>query len=614
MSRFRLALAASMLLTLASAGGCALLSGLSDYKVGAGGGGGGGGQSACEPGATAACYTGAQGTEGVGICKGGQKTCSTDGSGFGECVGQILPATAEDCDTAEDDDCDGAANESCSCTPKASQPCYSGPATTQGVGACIGGQQTCNAQGTGFGACVGEVVPTPELCDSPGDEDCDGIRCSESFVGSILKGTVNDGSSHVDSLVVDGAGNTYLTGILEGATDLGNSVTLDGTASSFLLKLDPAGLPQWAVQTPPNVSKLLVTLGASSFPVLAGEFSGSLPMQGKTLNSAGATDIFVAMLDKAGGLQAATSFGGAGTESLSALTVAGAHIFVGGEFSGGSITVKTKTVSLAVGVDAFLVKLANTPEPIDIWSFGSTMGVPVGNRALAALALDAGANVFLGLNFTGGAQIGNKEHTDKGGGDFGIVKLDATTLAPLWSTVVGSPSPDSLTALRVDAAGSVVAAFNTAGVVDLGGGPLGGSGSTGIGAAKFDLNGALKWSTSFPGSSATVDALALDSSGDIVLAGSVNGNVTFGAGHLLTAGPGGDAFLAKLSGTGVYQWSHLINGDGMQNTPRLAVEPNPKKNIALAFFNQGTANLESGPLTSNASGADDSIVVSRVFP
>jgi hypothetical protein len=41
------------------------------------------------------------------------------------------------------------------------------------------GSETCNAEGTGWGDCIGEVVPSPELPTPPDgtpvDEDCDGM-------------------------------------------------------------------------------------------------------------------------------------------------------------------------------------------------------------------------------------------------------------------------------------------------------------------------------------------------------------------------------------------------------------------------------------------------------
>ena len=77
--------------------------------------------------------------------------------------------------------CDGdAANGcevsgSCECTPGEQIACYTGPAGTQDVGVCLGGLQTCDPEGTGFGPCEGEVLPALiDLCANAIDENCDG--------------------------------------------------------------------------------------------------------------------------------------------------------------------------------------------------------------------------------------------------------------------------------------------------------------------------------------------------------------------------------------------------------------------------------------------------------
>ena len=59
------------------------------------------------------------------------------------------------------------------CLPGTQQGCYDGPVGTQGVGTCLGGTQTCLVDGSDYGPCVGQVVPTTEVCNSA-DDDCNG--------------------------------------------------------------------------------------------------------------------------------------------------------------------------------------------------------------------------------------------------------------------------------------------------------------------------------------------------------------------------------------------------------------------------------------------------------
>jgi hypothetical protein len=77
-------------------------------------------------------------------------------------------------------DCNGNAQDGCEtsggcvCQPGSSQPCYEGPAGTEGVANCIGGIKTCDATGSSYGPCIGQVLPTKEVCANGIDEDCNG--------------------------------------------------------------------------------------------------------------------------------------------------------------------------------------------------------------------------------------------------------------------------------------------------------------------------------------------------------------------------------------------------------------------------------------------------------
>ncbi|MBL8949010.1 MAG: hypothetical protein JNK45_37920 [Myxococcales bacterium] len=172
----------------------------------------------CEPLDTQGCYSGPEGTDGLGMCTAGTQACTVDGA-WGACDGEITPidevcdgadndcddevdegfdtavcgegicqVTVETCtegvpqrcipgepDDSEscngtDDDCDGDIDEGCTCNDGEQQPCYAGPMGTQGIGLCVAGVQNC-ANGS-WGSCEGDVVPTAEACDGL-DNDCD---------------------------------------------------------------------------------------------------------------------------------------------------------------------------------------------------------------------------------------------------------------------------------------------------------------------------------------------------------------------------------------------------------------------------------------------------------
>jgi MYXO-CTERM domain-containing protein len=117
-------------------------------------------------GATQNCYSGPNGTEGVGICHGGTQTCTAmvcpQAAQFGPCVGEVDPQK-EICNGI-DDDCNGkiddvmGANVAC---------CPSGKC---GVGICMAGIEQCSG---GALACIGGVGPQPEVCNGV-DDDCNG--------------------------------------------------------------------------------------------------------------------------------------------------------------------------------------------------------------------------------------------------------------------------------------------------------------------------------------------------------------------------------------------------------------------------------------------------------
>lgn len=122
--------------------------------------------TSCTVGQTRECYTGVEGTKGVGPCKAGKETCQKDGS-WGQCEGQVLPVP-ENCNTTIDDNCNGKVNEDCECTPGQTEDCKADNGCA-GIRTC---QKKQGTNGTEWGVCLA-TKPYDEKCDEL-DNDCDG--------------------------------------------------------------------------------------------------------------------------------------------------------------------------------------------------------------------------------------------------------------------------------------------------------------------------------------------------------------------------------------------------------------------------------------------------------
>ncbi len=97
-------------------------------------------------------------------------TCTMSTCGMGVCADGF-----NNCDGDTQNGCE--VNGSCKCKPGEQAACYTGPDGTKDVGICKGGTQTCNAMGTGYDACTGQVLPGAiDICANGLDDDCDGVK------------------------------------------------------------------------------------------------------------------------------------------------------------------------------------------------------------------------------------------------------------------------------------------------------------------------------------------------------------------------------------------------------------------------------------------------------
>jgi hypothetical protein len=104
----------------------------------------------------------------------------------------------------------------CPCAPGTTKMCYDGPPNTLNVGVCKAGTSTCNAAGSEWGPCVGEVLPSPQLCMGQ-DNDCDGNGPPPGCTACVPGTGMCNGN--VSTFCPDGLGNqTEVCDPIEGLT------------------------------------------------------------------------------------------------------------------------------------------------------------------------------------------------------------------------------------------------------------------------------------------------------------------------------------------------------------------------------------------------------------
>lgn len=522
------------------------------------------------------CYGGFTETEGKGTCKRGQQTCNADGNGFGECVGEVLPAMADDCAKSLDTTCDG--KLSCPCTPKATTPCYDGlPASTADVGICKSGKRTCNDDGKDYGDCIGQIKPAVENCLTDADENCDnlvngpegGCVCDPTVMVPVICMTSLPGECVNGTQVCAADGKGY-------DTCIANPIFQDCFTPT---DKDCYGMPPAACV---GTSTLAGVAGMSSTDdsvfAVASDSLGNIFLGGVAGSSAGADygvtsgSAEITKLDKSGAQVWKKSYQSTGGFSVvRGVAVDGAgNIILIGEYQG---TVASDGVSLPStvgGIDVFVVKLDTDGNPKWSKSFSG-----FGDQYGASVSAAANGDVFiLGtmngvMNFDAQTPLGVD-----GGPDVFVARLDATTGVTEWSKNFGNVDFQYGWSVAATPDGNVAVTGQFNGDINFGKGNLGNKGKRDIFLAKLDgNNGGEVWAQSFgDGADQVGYGVAADSNGDIVITGVIQGDTSFGGLPLKVGGNQNDLFVARFGSDGVHQWSKRFGDTNAQTSRALALD------------------------------------------
>jgi hypothetical protein len=322
---------------------------------------------------------------------------------------------------------------------------------------------------------------------------------------------------------------------------------------------------------------------------LAGTSSGNL-VSGSGA-ATGGYDILVAKYDRKGTLKWIQQVGVSPRQS-SAYAVAvdsSGNVYAGGSTTG---QLETGTSSSIGGQDLVLIKFDSAGVKQWVRQVGAT-----GNAysSIAAISLDPTGKVNIAGGTDGNLSAGAGAAT--GTNDAFVAQYDSSGTRQ-WITQLGEGTYYTFgNGLATDASGNLYLTGNTPGNLVAGAGAATGTKDYYI--AKFNSSGTKLWvvQAGVAGKTTESNAAAVDSSGNVYIAGDTNTNLQAGSGN---ATGGYDYFVAKYNSAGTRLWVKQRGGTG-NNTFGLGLAVDASGN-AFVSGNTGV-NLSAGS-GSSVGGAD----------
>ncbi|APR86232.1 Secreted trypsin-like serine protease [Minicystis rosea] len=258
-----------------------------------------------------------------------------------------------------------------------------------------------------------------------------------------------------------------------------------------------------------------------------------------------------------------------------------------------------------------------------LWAKRYGDGADQQGRSIAARA----NNVVVTGWFGGSVDFGAVPLDSIGNPDVFVTMLSASNGSHVWSKRFGGDASSYQygNGVVIDGSNNVLIIGEYSDKIDLGGGPLAGSGGSDIFVAKLDPFGGHVWSAHFGDSADQYGAaVACDSGGNVIITGRNEGTVNFGGGAIAnpTAGliGGGAVYVAKFNASGGHVWSHGF-GDGSDQYG-VALATDPQSNVVVMATGGGSIDFGNGPLTGLGGGdvflaklaaQDGSVVWSKRF-
>lgn len=503
----------------------------------------------------------------------------------------------------------GGAGAATTCLANEVRSCYDGPDGTLDKGACVAGTQTCREDGSGFGECVDQQQPELDDCSTLDiDEDCNNLRCGEAIWSTTLTDDAPNLATQNVTAIASDDDAVVVTGIFRRALRIGAYlIPGDTTDDGYVAKLGLNGNVNWLVQLAGATEQqpVGIALDTSGNVYVVGSFHTELTvvttMGDTSVSNLMGWDAFILKLDPSGHVAWLRHYGGDGDVRGYAIAVGADDVIaIAGEMSG-AVDFGPTVITGGATSDAFVLALDKGGQPLWAASEPTTA-----NSAHKAVAISPSA-IVVGGSFDGELTLAGMQVPSAGGPDGLLLAYDVVSGDVVGARHLNGQGTEVVASVAL-LDDDVIAAGEFVGTLDLGDGTEHNATATNIFVARYGSNlSSIVWGRAFGGAGATdLGDIAIDTTGEIALAGSFDDTVDWGAEVVSTSG-GRDVFVAKLDAAGDPRFISRYGDDQTELGTAISVVPSTRYLFLGGSFS-GTINFDSD-LPVHAAQATDGFLV-----
>jgi hypothetical protein len=299
----------------------------------------------------------------------------------------------------------------------------------------------------------------------------------------------------------------------------------------------------------------------------------------------GSVDAFVAKFGGNGSdLIFCTFLGGNGDDRAMGLALdSQGNIYVAGHTASSNFPLADAFQrTLSGSEDAFVTKLNSAGNRLIYSTYLGGSGVEIAN----GIAVDSYGQAYVGgsTTSTNFQIVGGVYSANQGGQDGFVVKLTAAGTAIVYSTYLGGAATDNIAAIAVNGAGNAIVTGSTTSVnfpvSNAAQSTTGGNQDAFVtellpGGNGFTFSTYLGGSSGYAGLPEQAQAIAVDASGNIYVAGttsSTNFPVTSSALQPIYAGGNQDGFITQYTPAGAVNYSSFLGGSSLDSIYAIAVD------------------------------------------